>query len=104
MIRYMGQILVDTKVSRDGSKDWSAFCLLHAMRCDATGVLDATRRDEGSVCTHGFSSVFVRSFVRFLRSVSVRTKDDESSRVESIDVCVKLNRRLLVGRPTEEED
>ena len=72
-------ILVDTKVSRDGSKDWSAFCLLHAMRCDATGVLDATRRDGGGcfVCVHTDSRR-----CSFVRSVSVRTKDDESSRVD----------------------
>ena len=77
------------------------FVCSHAMRCDATGVLDATRRDGGGcfVCVHTDSRR-----CSFVRSVSVRTKDDESSRVESIDVCVKLNRRLLVGRPTEEED
>jgi hypothetical protein len=80
MIRErVGLVLVDTKVSRDGSKDGVPFVCSHAMRRDATGVLDATRRGGGCVCTHGFSSVFVRSFVR---SFSVRTKDDESSRVD----------------------
>jgi hypothetical protein len=79
MIRErVGLVLVDTKVSRDGSKDGVPFVCSHAMRRDATGVLDATRRG-GVVCVYTRILVGVRSFVR---SFSVRTKDDESSRVD----------------------
>lgn len=102
MIRYMGQILVDTKVSRDGSKDGVPFvCLLNAMRCDAMRRECSTRRDGGGclcVYTDNRILVGVRSFVR--SPYGRRT----TRRVESIDVCVKLNRRLRVGRPTDEED